>query len=65
MADGRGMAVHLYTCDQSMRRVFMNADGELLIVPQQGSLTIVTELGILEVPPLHIGVIPRGVRFRV
>ena len=65
VADGRGMAVHLYACDQSMRRVFMNADGELLIVPQQGSLTIVTELGILEVPPLHIGVIPRGVRFRV
>ena len=43
----------------------MNADGELLIVPQQGTLTLVTELGILEVPPLHVAVVPRGVRFRV
>jgi homogentisate 1,2-dioxygenase len=65
VADGPGMAVHLYACDRSMRRVFTNADGELLIVPQQGALRIVTELGIVEVPPLHIAVVPRGVRFRV
>ncbi len=65
VADGAGMAAHLYACDRSMRRAFMNADGELLIVPQQGLLKIVTELGIVEAPPLHIAVIPRGVRFRV
>jgi homogentisate 1,2-dioxygenase len=34
-------------------------------VPQQGALRIVTELGVVETAPLHIAVIPRGVRFRV
>jgi homogentisate 1,2-dioxygenase len=65
VAEGSGMAAHLYACDRSMRRAFMNADGELLIVPQQGGLRIVTELGVIEAPPLHVAVIPRGVRFRV
>ncbi|MGF7171817.1 homogentisate 1,2-dioxygenase [Sphingobium xanthum] len=65
VADGVGMAVHLYACNCSMQRIFMSADGELLIVPQQGTLRIVTEFGIVEAPPLHIAVIPRGVRFRI
>jgi homogentisate 1,2-dioxygenase len=64
-AEGSGMAAHLYACDRSMRRAVMNADGELLIVPQQGTLTLITELGVLEVPPLHVAIVPRGVRFRV
>ena len=46
-------------------RVFYNADGELLIVPQQGRLRFVTELGVIDVEPQEIVVIPRGVRFRV
>ena len=46
-------------------RYFYNADGELLIVPQQGRLRIATELGVLEVEPQEIAVIPRGIRFRV
>ena len=46
-------------------RFFYDADGELLIVPQQGRLHIATELGVLEVEPQEIAVIPRGVRFRV
>ena len=46
-------------------RYFYDADGELLIVPQQGRLRIATELGVLEVEPQEIAVIPRGVRFRV
>jgi len=46
-------------------RVFQNADGELLIVPQQGVLTLVTELGVLTAGPGEIALIPRGVRFRV
>ena len=46
-------------------RVFSDADGELLIVPELGALVLETELGTLEVAPLHIAVIPRGVRFRV
>jgi len=61
-----GCAIHLYAANQSMRqRALYDADGELLIVPQLGSLLLVTELGRLSVDPLEIAVIPRGVRFRV
>ena len=61
-----GIAVHLYAATSSMRdRVFASADGELLIVPQRGALVICTELGRLEIAPGCIGVVPRGVRFRV
>src|SRR3546814_20325854 len=48
-----------------MERVFFNADGEWLIVPQLGRLRIATELGVLELAPLEIAVIPRGLKFRV
>ena len=65
VAAGSGMAVHLYSCDASMKRVFSNADGELLIVPQQGALHIVTELGRFDVAPLQVALIPRGLRFRI
>jgi homogentisate 1,2-dioxygenase len=61
-----GVGVHLYCANQSMRdRYFYDADGELLIVPQQGRLRIATELGVLEVEPLEVAVIPRGTRMRV
>jgi homogentisate 1,2-dioxygenase len=36
----------------------------LLIVPQQGRVTLMTELGVLELAPGWIGVVPRGLRFR-
>ncbi len=61
-----GCAIHWYVANRSMRgRFFYDADGELLIVPQSGRLRIATELGLLEVAPLEIAVIPRGLRFRV
>ncbi|WP_370172646.1 homogentisate 1,2-dioxygenase [Sphingobium abikonense] len=61
-----GFAVHLYACNRSMdARAFFNADGEMLIVPQQGTLRITTELGRFEVAPQQIALIPRGVRFQV
>jgi len=61
-----GCAVHLYAANQSMDgRYFYNADAELLIVPQLGRLHIATELGVLDVEPQEIAVIPRGVRFQV
>lgn len=46
-------------------RYFYDADGELLIVPQLGALRLLTELGVIEIEPQQIAVIPRGVRFRV
>jgi homogentisate 1,2-dioxygenase len=61
-----GVGVHLYCANRSMQgRYFYNADGELLIVPQQGRLRIRTELGVVDVEPLEIAVVPRGVRFLV
>jgi homogentisate 1,2-dioxygenase len=63
---GSGMAVHLYAANADMgSRYFYNADGELLIVPQQGRLKIATELGIIDLEPQEIAVIPRGIRFQV
>ncbi|KDR25008.1 homogentisate 1,2-dioxygenase [Caballeronia zhejiangensis] len=63
---GRGCGIHLYAANSSMTdRFFYNADGELLIVPQQGRLRVATEMGVLEVEPQEIVVIPRGARFRV
>ncbi|MBZ4333033.1 homogentisate 1,2-dioxygenase [Corallococcus interemptor] len=65
-SEGAGAAVHLYAANTSMTdTAFFNADGELLIVPQSGTLRIVTELGVLEVPPGHVALIPRGMRMRV
>jgi len=60
-----GCAIHLYAANRAMQRCFYSADGEWLIVPQQGRLVIFTELGLIEVEPQEIAVIPRGVRFRV
>jgi homogentisate 1,2-dioxygenase len=61
-----GCAVHWYVANRSMHeRFFFDADGELLIVPQLGSLRLATELGLLDVQPQQIAVIPRGLRFRV
>ena len=65
-ADLEGVAVHLYRASRSMeRRVLVDADGEMLIIPHEGALRVVTELGILELEPGWIGLVPRGVRFRV
>ncbi len=61
-----GCAIHMYATNRSMMdRFFYSADGELLIVPQEGRLSIATELGLLDIEPQEIAVIPRGVRFRV
>ncbi len=61
-----GCGIHLYAANCSMtQRAFYNADGEMLILPQQGRLRFVTELGVIEAEPQEIVVIPRGVRFRV
>ena len=65
-SDLEGVAVHLYRASKSMtNRVFVDADGELLIIPQSGALRIATEFGRLEVPSGTVGVVPRGVKFRV
>ncbi|MBY0294548.1 MAG: homogentisate 1,2-dioxygenase [Methylobacterium sp.] len=61
-----GMGAHLYLATRSMQdEYFYDADGELLVVPQEGRLRFCTEFGVIEVEPGEICVIPRGVKIRV
>ncbi len=65
-ASQTGVAMHLYRAAKNMEhRAFVSGDGELLILPEHGDLTLLTELGRLDVKPGEIALIPRGVRFRV
>ena len=60
-----GIAIHIYAANASMDgRYFYNADGEMLFVPQQGRLRLVTEMGVVDAAPNEIIVVPRGVKFR-
>ncbi len=61
----KGVAIHIYCANRGMERYFYDADGELLLVPQEGRLRLHTEFGILDVAPGEIVVLPRGVKFRV
>jgi len=66
IAGNDGVGIHIYAANRSMTdRFFYDADGELLIVPELGAITLHSELGIVEARPGEIAVIPRGTRFRV
>ena len=61
-----GLAVLVYAANQGMqRRALVNADAEMLLVPQQGRLHLTTELGLLDVRPGEVVVLPRGLAFKV
>ncbi len=61
-----GMASHIYLITDSMvDEYFYSADSELLIVPQEGRLRFCTELGVIDVEPKEIAIIPRGLVYRV
>lgn len=61
-----GMASHVYIVTESMvDDYFFSADSELLVVPQEGSLRFYTELGIIDLEPKEIAIIPRGLVYRV
>lgn len=65
-ASQTGVAMHIYRASRDMvNRAFVSADGELLILPEQGSLRLLTEMGRIDVAPGQIALVPRGVRFRV
>ncbi len=62
----QGVGVHLYDATIDMaERYFVNADGELLLVPQSGVVLIHTECGLLKVRPGEIALVPRGMKFKV
>jgi homogentisate 1,2-dioxygenase len=61
-----GMGAHVYMATESMTDTyFYNAEGEFLVVPQEGRLRFVTECGVLIVSPGEIVVLPRGMVYRV
>lgn len=61
-----GMATHIYLATKSMKNeYFYSADSELLVVPQEGRLRFCTELGVIDLEPKEIAVIPRGMVYRV
>lgn len=61
-----GMAAHIYVANADMTNDhFFNADGELLVVPQVGGVRFVTEMGVIEVKPGEICILPRGLVFKV
>ncbi|MGB2319456.1 MAG: homogentisate 1,2-dioxygenase [Candidatus Puniceispirillum sp.] len=61
-----GMATHIYVCNRDMdKSVFLNADAEMLFVPQLGSLILHTELGQMTIDPGHIAVLPRGMMVKI
>jgi len=61
-----GMAAHVALVTQSMDNEYLfNADGEFLVVAQEGRLRFRTEFGIIDIEPGEIAVIQRGVIFKV
>ncbi|XP_029649269.1 homogentisate 1,2-dioxygenase [Octopus sinensis] len=61
-----GAAIHIYTCNTSMEnKCFYSADGDLLIVPEKGTLSITTEMGKMVVENNEICVVQQGIRFSV
>ncbi len=65
-AAGAGYLVHMYAANADMGdRSFSSQDGDLLLVPQSGTLDVRTELGWLRVAPGACAVIPRGLKFAV
>lgn len=66
IASKNGLIIYQYAANTSMnKRVFYNSDGDFLIVPQIGALTIRTEFGNIKVVPCEIAVVQRGIKFSV
>jgi homogentisate 1,2-dioxygenase len=64
----QGLAIYTFAAQVSMKSLrsnFSNSDGDMLIVPELGTLDILTEMGRMTVGPTEIAVIPRGIVFQV
>ncbi|KAG5973044.1 hypothetical protein E4U58_005815 [Claviceps cyperi] len=66
-AQKQGLGIYIYAAGRDMdpQTAYYSADGDLLIVPQEGDLDIRTELGCLLVRQMEIAVIPRGIKYNV
>lgn len=63
----QGLGVLVYAAGRSMgeAEAFYSADGDLLVVLQEGALDVRTELGWLLVRPMEVCLLLRGVKYRV
>jgi homogentisate 1,2-dioxygenase len=63
----QGIGMYTYAAGRSMgdKEAFYSADGDLLVVAQEGDLDVRTEFGHLLVRPMEICVLPRGVKYQV
>ena len=61
-----GMAAHVYIANNDMiDEYFYSADSEILVVPQEGKIRFLTEMGVIDAEPQEIIIIPRGLLFKV
>ncbi|KIW97768.1 homogentisate 1,2-dioxygenase [Cladophialophora bantiana CBS 173.52] len=62
-----GLAIYIYAITEDMKtaHAFSSLDGDMLIIPQSGTIDVQTEMGNLLVRQNEIAMIPRGVRHRV
>jgi homogentisate 1,2-dioxygenase len=61
-----GYAIHLYAANAPMQdRCFIDADGDLLVVPQHGALDCHTEFGRLRVTPGEVLLLGRGMKVSI
>lgn len=65
LKEGMSYYVLLAGRDMPPDQAYATCDGDLLLVPQQGTLDVRTELGRLRVRPRELVVIPRGIKFQV
>ena len=60
-----GMTSRVYLVTTSMQDAdIYSADSELLGAPQSGQLRFVTELGVIDLVPQEIAIIPQGLPYR-
>ncbi|MFX7621084.1 homogentisate 1,2-dioxygenase, partial [Acinetobacter baumannii] len=56
----------IYAVNASMNDTFFyDADGEMILLPEEGAILVRTEFGEMHVSPGELAVVPRGVRFQV
>ena len=60
------MAAQVFLVTASMvDEYFYSADSEMLVVPQEGRLRFCTELGVIDLAPQEVAILPRGLVYRV
>jgi homogentisate 1,2-dioxygenase len=65
-ASQSGISINIFACNEERSdRFFFNSDAEMIVVAEKNHVRFLTELGIVEIEPGFIAVIPRGLKFRV